>query len=280
MGVMNSTATCERRSAYPVIRALLCLYTHIMRLFEKPHPFRFLDLPPEIRNLVYHHHFTLYRNPLYPKQLRKMAMLPDAILGVNRQVYEEASHSLYSGFSFVIRITDGANEQDQKKSFAGPVRKMPHILRHMTTIDIVVYWPSFDWSFPSGKSEVRDRSLMDLETSIETVCTSLAKVPKSRTIRFHFLVEGSSRSPRPLSPAKHRVLDLLRPLKAVRRANPGVVVKMPHYCSISTAELVEEQQEDHWGFDDWIKSNEDIKEAPGDSRAVEEDLRKMHDDWD
>ena len=66
------------------INAFTRIYSDIKRRLEKK-PFRFLDLPPELRNIIYEHHFALYRTPEYRDNFRNKAMLPDAILGVNRQ---------------------------------------------------------------------------------------------------------------------------------------------------------------------------------------------------
>ena len=97
-------------------------------------------------------------------------------------------------------------------------------------------------------AKIRGGSLMNLESNFETLCVWLAKVPHFRTIRLHFLVQESQRSPRPLSRAKCRPLDLLGPLELVRRANPEVLLKVPDYCSVSTAELADQQQECSMGF--------------------------------
>ncbi|CAD6590135.1 MAG: hypothetical protein ASARMPRED_004578 [Alectoria sarmentosa] len=206
-------------------------------------PFRFLDLPPKIRNLVYDHHFALYRTPWYHQQARERAMLPDAILNVNRQVYEEASHALYSRVMFVVRATGRANVPGDQRSFARLVRKMPNFLRHITIISLEILWPRSGWADFSGKGERNGRLVTELNKKIKTVCTSLTKMPTLRIIKVFFLVEESLRPSWPLIPARHRIPGLLSPLKLVRRANPEIVVELPDCCPISTAELAEQQKD-------------------------------------
>ena len=255
------------------IKALTRLYAYIMPHFIEP-PFRFLDLPPEVRNLVYHHHFTLYRTPEYQKKLREMTMLPDAILNVNRQVYEEASHALYSRFFFLITVTGTKIAHGHESYFAGLVPKISHVLRHMATIHLKIRWPGSDWHGSPERDETHDPSFVDLKASVKMVCTSLAQLPNLRTIKIHFAVEESSHSSRTLSPAKYRIPSLLRPLKLLRRANPEIVVELPDYCPISTAELAEQQKDCPFGFDrrkEWV---EDLKEELGDLQAMWEEYRR------
>lgn len=63
-------------------------------------PFRFLDLPSELRNRVYH--LALFNKPQYR---RANGTRPDSrlnLLLVNKQLHEEASHILYSTTRFYI----------------------------------------------------------------------------------------------------------------------------------------------------------------------------------
>lgn len=126
------------------LEALSHLCGYIARLFHKQ-PFRFLDLPPEIRNMVYDHHFTLYRTRWYQQRARQVAMLPDAILGVNRQVYEEASHVLYSDSCFGFKIGGKASVHRDEKQFAGVLRRVPHVFEHIQAIDLEIYWFRSGW---------------------------------------------------------------------------------------------------------------------------------------
>ena len=125
-----------------------------MDLVEDPQSqaFRFLDLPGQLRNLVYDHYFTLYQTPWLYQKAREMSMLPDGILNVNKQVYGEASHALYTGVIFVIKVTGEGSGRGPEKALAGILRKIPHVLRHTTTIHLEICWPrpvrtdsSLDW---------------------------------------------------------------------------------------------------------------------------------------
>lgn len=252
------------------IKALTHLHAHITRLFERK-PFPFLDLPPEIRTIVYHHHFTRYRTPGYLKQFREMAMLPDAILNVNRQVYEEASHALYSGFYFVARIPSMADPRGQE----GSLRRKQHVLRHMKITVLEIRWPKFGWYASPETGERHGRSVMELKAKIETTCALLARFPNLRTVKIFFLMEEFLHPPRRLSPAKHRLPGLLRPLKLLRRANPGIVVVMPQGCPVTTAELAEQQRERSHLLDWQKENNEDLEESLEDWRLIGEELGRM-----
>ena len=108
------------------------------------------------------------------------------------------------------------------------------------------------------------------------VCvTWLAKMPNLRTIKIGFLGKQSASSDLvPLSPAKHRIPSLLRPLKVVRRENPEIVVEMPEDCPISTAELAKQQEGMPWS----VESNEgfeDMRERLEDLTALTEGRMTM-----
>jgi hypothetical protein len=57
--------------------------------------FRFLDLPPEMRNLVYDHLLTL-TPPVSPSPSSSFASCQPAILSTCRQIYNEAAGLLNS----------------------------------------------------------------------------------------------------------------------------------------------------------------------------------------
>ena len=255
-----------------VIEAFTRLYAYIVRLFEKQ-PFRFLDLPPEIRELVYRHHFALYWSSRYRQRFQDTAMLPDAILGVNRQIYEEAAHVLYSKEIILIKIISLKRLNCGERPFGGDVFQVPHILRHVKTVILRICWPHLVW-YRWPETGVRHGcSVTALKENMKTTCAALATLPNLRTIRINFAVEVSSHHSERRSPAKDCIPSLLRPLKLIRRANPDVVVEMPDYCPISTAELAEQQQWHEYEY--MVEVYEDHKEWLAISMAVDESFGRM-----
>lgn len=202
------------------INAITRIYTDIKRCFENK-PFRFLDLPPELRNIIYEHHFALYRTPEYRDNFRNKAMLPDAILGVSRQIYEEASHVLYHNIEFTFNITDGTKVNGETFARMVPI----HVLRHTNSVILEFYWPRSDLHDSFDKAEMRVQSFKDLKANIETACTALAGMPDLRAMRITFIVPGPSLSLKSLSLRKYLLRSLLRPLEQIRRANPELVVE-------------------------------------------------------
>ena len=67
-------------------------------------------------------------------------------------------------------------------------------------------------------------------------------MPDLQTVKISFLTEEDWPGWSPRSIAKYRMLDLLRPLRMIRRENPEVVVEMPDGCPVSTAELAARQK--------------------------------------
>lgn len=219
-----------------IVRALTHLHTNTINLFKHPQrePFPFLDLPPELRNLVYTHHFTLYRTPHYQRLAQETVMLPDALLAVNRQIYEEASHVLYSASAGIIRIAGRPNVHGAGRPLGGRLRTLPHALQHMNTVHLEILWSQL-----GGSDSVEDCSIGELTNNINTACASLAQLPHLRRICIRFFVKGGARPLTPFLPERRLVLGVLSPLMLVRRARPGVVLEMPDYWSGLRAELVE-----------------------------------------
>ena len=94
-----------------------------------------------MRDIVYYHHFTGYRILEYWNIRRGKKMLPDAILNVNRQVYEEATQARYSRTSISMLIRIVANLHRDKRAFAGVLRRAPHALEHVPMVDLEICWP-------------------------------------------------------------------------------------------------------------------------------------------
>ena len=222
-------------------------------------PFRFLDLPPEVRNIVYYHHFTRYRAE-YWNIRRGKKMLPDAILNVNRQIYEEAAHVLYSKTSISIIVRNVANLHGNKRPFVGVIRRAPRALEHVSTVHLEIRWPGSDLNDKSKKHDRYGRSVKDLQANTMTVCNSLAKLPNLRTIKVHFFEEKYPGSWKPHLLARNRIVGLLKPLRVMRYANPGIVIEMPQDCSISIARLTEQKRRCPFQHGDLVELDEEYEE--------------------
>lgn len=101
---------------------------------DKPKPFRFMDLPSELRIKIYGHHFSNVQQTVdiepgnYANIHKKLS-----ILRVCRQVYHEASHVFYSTKTFRIFPTDGRHSRTKKGLLA---RIKPRSRAHMTSLEL------------------------------------------------------------------------------------------------------------------------------------------------
>ena len=230
----------------------LGLPAYLRRLFKRSppaQPFRFLDLPPELRIMVYEHLSDRYWITRAQRHLRKV-MMPDNFLYINRQIYGEAMHVLARRMRDAFRIViEPAGHRDPPSiEFSlyntswniAKVQRIWHPLLHARTIHLWIFWPAHDLMDFSRPDLMFSNNARALNEGMERVCVvALAKMPNLRTIKINF-PGGFLHSDQ--YPPKHRILDLLRPLKLVRRENPGVVVELGEECPISTAELAKQQR--------------------------------------
>ena len=171
-----------------------------------------------------------------------MALPPNPILNLNRLVYREAAHVLYSRATPVIEIVHAHFVYGVERPIAGRLQKMSHVLIRMRFIRLEIRWPNYSWLVWSEEGVRSGHPIRQLKENVETVCAYLAHMPNLRTIKINFLVEDIWPGWSPLSTAKYRIVDFLRPVKMIRRENAEVVVEMPDGCPISTAELATYQK--------------------------------------
>lgn len=101
---------------------------------RKPKPFRFMDLPRDVRLLVYSHHFANI-GPVVDVEPGNYAAIHRrlVIFRVCRLFYEEASHIFYSEKTFRIFPIDGRYARAKKGLLA---RMKPRVRSHMTTLEL------------------------------------------------------------------------------------------------------------------------------------------------
>ncbi|CAD6594258.1 MAG: hypothetical protein ASARMPREDX12_008549 [Alectoria sarmentosa] len=238
--------------------------------------FSFLELPTEVRAMIYHHHLTSGR--IVPRHVEvTKRWRPIDLLYVNRTVYNEAFFHLYTKGDFVLEVRPesifglatcrGTTEtgaivglQDFVKS-----QKILDLIRH---IDLEIHWPSVEYS----RLMVVDRdsglvacTMNDrLKQTMAAVGAMLPALPGLRTIDVSWCqMTISSTELTKAAPPQYKIPVWLRGLKQVRRKNEKVLIRMPLQGSTSTKELAEEQ-DDRDEFANLLREiKEDLLELQG-----------------
>ena len=204
-------------------------YISIMR--PRPLPrvrgdvFRFLDLPPEIRVMVYDVYFARHRKDWYRKPIEQILMHPGAIFKVNKLIRQEASHALYSNMSPVVIIAGTVNVWGGRGSYGQLMQKSAHVLKYMHDICLEFRGPCQH----CHDKPLHSQYARQLETNIAAVCTLLAEMPNLQTARIFFV--GIPQS---------QMVSVLKPLMIVRRANPRVVLEVPWESPVKAEGLAEQ----------------------------------------
>ena len=225
MSVISFWMSLHQTGIVLVISELLSpWYRSIMR----PRPrvpknvFRFLDLPPEIRVMVYDFYFAPHRKDWYRKPVEQIPLHPGAIFKVNQQIHQEASHALYSKLSPVVIIDGTVNVWSGRNSYGRSLQRSAHVLEYMHDICLDLQWPCY---YCQG-DDLQCQYAIQLETNIAAVCTLLAEMPNLQTARIFCL-----------GVPQHQMSSLLRPLMIVRRANPRLTLEVPYDCPVTAEEL-------------------------------------------
>ena len=120
-------------------------------------------------------------------------------------------------------------------------------------------WPGYCSYDVFEKQTRHGHSVKELQANTMTACNSLAKLPNLQTIKVHFFEEESPGSWKPLLLAKDRIAGLLKPLRVIRYANAGIIIKVPQDCPISTTRLAEQQRRCPLQYGELIESNEEYE---------------------
>lgn len=216
--------------------------------------FSFLQLPAEIRDMIYHHHLTSEKIAPRHVALTKR-WTPIDLLYVSRTIYNEAFFHLYTKGEFVLAVRPesifglatcwGTNDISAIVGLEKFV-KSPRILDLIRHIALEIYWPSVGYSQLMDYVSSRPAPTTDtmLRHMMGTVGAMLSGLSGLRTIDVswsHMTVRASELTME--APPNYKIPGWLRGLKQCRRKNERVLIRMPLKGPVSTEELAKEQED-------------------------------------
>lgn len=261
----------------------------------------FLQLPSEIRDIIYDYHLTSEK--ILPRfTIMAKRWTPIDLLYVSRTIYNEAFFHLYTKGEFVLDVGPDLifglstccwrKEIDASAGLERFVRNkmiLP-LLRH---IALNIHWPSDEYTMHV------DRNLPAADTRLQqtmvTVGTMLSTLPALRTVDVSWSHATDLSCKLPLqygqsewlpdspvlqlffylsnvhfaseetkdAPPKYMIPGWLRGLKHVRRKNEKVRIRMPLTGPVSTEQLSEDQKVVDKALDTLREVKEDIEKLNG-----------------
>ena len=216
--------------------------------------FPFLNLPTEVRAIIYHYHLTSEK--IVPRHVAlTKRWTPIDLLYVSRTIYNEASFHLYTKGEFVLAIRPEsifglATCLATSDISAGVGLEIfvtsSKILELIRNIVLEIHWPSVEYSKLMDRGSREDAPTTDvmLKQTVMTVGAMLSGLPELRTIDVawsHMTVLGSELTE--AAPPVYKIPIWLRGLKQVRRKNEKALIRMPLKGPISTEELSKDQED-------------------------------------
>lgn len=230
--------------------------------------FPFLRLPPEVREMIYHHHLTSERiAPRYAALTKRWT--PIDLVYVSRTIYSEAVFHLYTKGEFVLAVRPESvfclatcPGKADLEIFAKSQKTMD-LIRH---IALEIHWPSVEYSKLVDRGCSRDDFKTDtmFKQTIATVGAILAGLPMLRTIDVSWFQMTVHELPLiEAAPPRYKIPIWLRGLKQVRRKNEKVLIRMPLKGPISTEELAWDQEDRGEIVNLLMEMKEDVQELQG-----------------